>query len=242
MHEAGVTNRAWWKAHGRKFALAAGITTTVVVALGWLTDLRGVLHGALLSFAIAALLPFVIIAAGVAVILLVALVGAIAAALGDGGGDMSVAVEGGAGLIEGGARIAPKYYAFLARRRHPVFWGTGAGVFLGGLLLWAVLAIFVMPGETRTTDTLYEARARIELYYAEHGGLPKPDADHRLVLTALLRCHSEVSAARNGSDTTKRAPPVRGRSVAIRSSPPCSIAIFRAIASPSPVPVAFVVT
>ncbi len=186
MHERPIRERAWWTLHGRRFALATGISTTLVVALGWLTELRDVMHGALLSLAIAALLPFVIIAVAVSLILLVPVIAAIAAAFGDGAGDITGAVEGGAGLLEGGVRLVPKYYAFLGRRRHPVFWGIGAGGLLGGLLLWAFLAIFVMPGEARTTDSLHEARARIELYYSEHGELPQPDAEHRLVIDGTV--------------------------------------------------------
>jgi len=181
VHEPGLADRAWWKVHGRRFALAAAITASGVVGVGWLTGARDVMYGALLSFAIAALLPLVIIAAGVALIMLVVLVTAIAAAVGD-PADPSGAIDGGVGMIEGGARLAPRYYAFLSRRRHPAFWGIGLGVLLGGLILWAAIAIFVMPGEARTVDRLHQAQARIELHYAEHGAFPASDAEHRLVL------------------------------------------------------------
>ena len=67
-----------------------------------------------------------------------------------------------------------------------------------------------------------------------HGGPPTSRAERPQV--------SDVSGPRSGSDTTNRAPPVGARSGATASSPPCSIAIFRAIARPRPVPVDFVVT
>src|SRR5947208_2412960 len=53
---------------------------------------------------------------------------------------------------------------------------------------------------------------------------------------------SDASGPPSGSVTTRRAPPVGARSGAIARSPPCSIAIFFAIARPRPVPVDFVVT
>ncbi len=119
MHEPGLGDRAWWRVHGRRFALPTGVTATGVVTAGWLTDLRDVMHGALLTFATAALLPFVIIAAGVAMIALTGLSVAVAAASG-GDIDPTGPAEAGVCMIEDGARIAPRYYRFLSRRKPAV--------------------------------------------------------------------------------------------------------------------------
>ncbi len=166
----------WWRTRGRRFLAAAVITAAVVVAIGWMTELRDVMHGALLAVAVFALLPLILIAGALLLIILVGLGLSVAAAL---GGDGDVGTEGleGAGdlVVGGGAWLAPRYYGFLARQRHPVFWGIPAGALLGGLVLWGLIALIVVPGESRTVQVLTGAQADIEQRVRESGKLPKAD-------------------------------------------------------------------
>jgi hypothetical protein len=180
-----IPQPGWFHWHGRRFLLAVAITASIVVAAGWLTGLRDVMHGALLAVAVAALLPLVIIGAGLVIILGTIVIAAVAAAFADVAIDPSPPIEGGIAIAEGGARLAPRYYRFLARQRHPVFWGIGAGTLLGGLILWAVLAIAVLPGEARSTESLADAQHAVELHYAQHHAYPRPDGGHLIVDGAI---------------------------------------------------------
>jgi hypothetical protein len=158
--------------------------TTLAVALGvlivgWTTGLRAVLHGALLSLALFALLPFAIIAAGVTATLLAALALAITAAFHGAAPDSDVSAMGETAVRAGGGLI-PRYYRFLARRRHPLFWGIPAGLLLGALCLAGVLAGYVLPKEARTVGILAAAKQRIDDAYARTGIYPPADAEGHL--------------------------------------------------------------
>jgi hypothetical protein len=137
--------------------------------------LRQVLHGALLAIAAIAFLPFVLIAAGLLIALIGGFVVAASAVLGEGIEGGSV-FEAGGSLIEGGGGLVRPYYRFLARLRQPLILGGAGGVVLGVLLLWAVLAVMVIPGEARTVEVLAAARAQIEQIYDEQGSYPPPDS------------------------------------------------------------------
>ena len=146
------------QAEGRRALLLFLATVTTVALLvfagGWFTGLRHVMHAALLAVAVVAFLPLVMVAAGFAVVAILFAGSLVFSALGDGAVDVST--DGG--LIEGGARAAPGYYRFMAarfvaRRKHPVFWGLPLGILLGGLALWGVLAAYVLPGEATTAET-----------------------------------------------------------------------------------------
>jgi hypothetical protein len=160
----------------RQFVITAVVVATTVLAIGWATGLRVVMHGALLSVAVAAFLPFVIIAVVLFVILVLGLV---AAASGEAPVDLG-GVDGGASFIEGGFHFIPIYYRFLARQRHPLFWGTPVGTLLGGLLLWGLLGALVIPGEMRTVQILGEAKTQIDQAYAKNGRFPAAE-DGKLI-------------------------------------------------------------
>jgi hypothetical protein len=135
--------------------------------------LRELARGAVVSVAVFALLPFAVIAAGIALALFFLMISLILALLSDGGADY----VGGAGedmIIESGVRMIPGYYRWLASRRHPVFWGVPLGVALGGLALSGLLATAVIPQEGNTVQSLAEAQAEIERFYLEKGATPGP--------------------------------------------------------------------
>jgi hypothetical protein len=138
----------------RVFAAASAASAAGVVILGWTTGVRQVMHAALLGIAAVAFLPFVLIAAGLFSVLSITFVVALAAA----GHDMPIDHVHGAGeaLLEGGAWLTPRYYRFLRQRRHPLFWAVPGGALLGGLLLWALLALVVMPKEARVARDAFD--------------------------------------------------------------------------------------
>jgi hypothetical protein len=161
-------SRSWIERAGKRLAIAALTTSLVVVVVGWMTGLRQMMHATLLGLAVVAFLPFVLIAGGVLIGLAVALLGALIAdgdVMGDGVSEA---------LVDGGGELISPYYRFLARQRHPVFWGVFGGVLLGGLLLWAIIAALIVPGEDRTVQTLAEGKAHIERVYEETGKFPVP--------------------------------------------------------------------
>jgi hypothetical protein len=159
------------------------ITAATLVVIGWMSGLRQVMHGALLALAVAALLPFVLVAGGLLVVMLIGFLLALSAAVAGAGDAFDDGLPGaGEAVVDGGGWLIPRYYRFLGRQRHPVFWGIPAGGLFGGLLLWALLAVFVVPGETRTVRDLTEAKAGIERLYSESGGFPRPDEHGHLRL------------------------------------------------------------
>lgn len=173
----------WWKRQGRRFLLAASATTVAVVALGWFTGIRDVMHGALISLLAAALLPFAIIAGVLFVLVALAILVTVPAAVaGAEPPEVGALAEASEPVAEAGFRLIGPYYRFIGRRRHPVFWGIPAGVLLGGLLLWGVITLVIVPGETRTVEKLARARLAIETIYKQTGSLPKPSEHGHLVI------------------------------------------------------------
>lgn len=189
MDEAGtlapmVTSSAWWRAQGRKFLVAVVVAAIAVMAIGWFTDLRQVMHGALVGIAVVAFFPLLLIGAALLLSLLAAVVLTVVGVFAD--GDIAAPIEGvvdaGGAVAEGGGWLLPRYYGFLAKRRHPAFWGGLCGLLLGGLLLWGMLALIIVPGETRTVAALAQAKARMEERYSTDGPWPRPDASVQLVI------------------------------------------------------------
>jgi hypothetical protein len=162
-----------------RFFLAAVITALIVLIAGWFTDVRQLLHWLLLTLAVTAFLPFVIIGGGLAAGLILALAAAIL------GADASAGADIGEGATIVGVHILRPYYRFLARRRHPVFWGATAGLLLGCLLLGGVIALVIVPAETRTVQILAETQQQIEKFHKKTGRFPTPDAEGRLTSKAL---------------------------------------------------------
>lgn len=166
------------------FLIACALATLVVVVVGWFTGIRDVAYGALLSCAIVAFLPFVIVAIGlfVAIVLpvVLAILAALTAAFGGAaafGGEVGV-VELGIGITAGGVGFTAPYYRWLASRRHPMFWGSLCGLLLGGLLLWALISLVIVPGDARTVEILANAHQHISEHYEKHKSFPMPVNGH----------------------------------------------------------------
>lgn len=173
---------SWWSSNGHKFFAAAVITAAVLVIGGWFTDAREVMHDALISLAVVALLPLAIIGAFLAAMLVIGLVLALPAAAIDAA---DVPLEGAADIaIEGGGHFIPWYYRFFTRQRHPVFWGIPAGILLGALVLWAALALTRLPHERDTAAALQTAKDKVEQVYKDTGSFPAPRGGH-LVLDGV---------------------------------------------------------
>ena len=166
------------------FLLSMLASATLILSVGWFTGLRDFARGAVISVAVFALLPFAIIAAGIALALFFLMLSLLLALLSDGGADY----VGGAGeevIVESGMRMIPGYYRWLASRRHPVFWGVPLGVALGGLALSGLLATVVIPQEGDTAQSLAEAQAEIERFYQQEGRYPRPTEAGQLSWEAL---------------------------------------------------------
>jgi hypothetical protein len=178
----------------RLFALSAGLALAAVLALGWLTGLRGALHAlALLSGAIA-LLPFLLLTAAVSVVVGASVLGAVVAT--DTGIFTAGAVDG---IATGGSKLVRAYYSLLwPLRRHPLASGAGAGVLLGAVALMAVLWLFVVPREARTLGILLEAQATIDAEHRATGRYPAAAADGYLRVPSPAAGDEPGAAASDG--------------------------------------------
>jgi hypothetical protein len=182
-----------------RFAASALTAAVVVAGIGWVTDLRDVMHGALISVAVVALLPLVIVAAGLGLALLIVTIGVFVAALSGGDtGAVAAGVDGGAALATLGGEIAPAYYRFLGRRRHPLFWGPLAGLLLGGLVSLGLIAWRIIPRETATALILANAQTRIETIFDETGRFPEPDAQGHLHASVLNGDVDDAAVLKDG--------------------------------------------
>lgn len=166
----------------RQMAVAAAVTAAVVVGASWFTGLQTVFGAALVGVAVFAFLPFVIIAAGLALFVVALAFMMMLAALteGAGGGDASVG-EVGASIAEVGGWLVGPYYRFLGRQTHPLFWGIPAGVLVGGVITGGLFALLVLPGERATARAMGEAQGHIEAVYEDDGSFPEAD-DGRLLV------------------------------------------------------------
>jgi hypothetical protein len=175
------------------FALGASCALAGVLALGWLTGLRGALHALLILSGALAFFPFVVVALAVLLVAGASVVAALAAS------DMDVAGLGAAeGIAVGGSKLGRAYYGLLWRlRRHAGVWGAAAGIGLGVVGLLGVLWLFVVPRETQTLGILLDAQAQIEAEHRASRRYPSPDPDGQ------FRRHlvpGERSATAPGSD------------------------------------------
>jgi hypothetical protein len=159
----------------RRVAVLTVVVAAAVVALAWFTPLRVVLHTGLLAMCIFAFLPFVIVATLLAALFLAGIVIGIATEGGAHGSDL-------AGFAEA-LRYAPRgtraYYSFLARQRHSSWVAAPAGLLLGTLIVWGLLAVFVVPHELRTTELLLRLQTEVEQHYVAHKDYPQPVGDER---------------------------------------------------------------
>jgi hypothetical protein len=171
--QLGATSTA--RSQRGRFALGASCALAGVLALGWLTGLRGALHALLIIAGALAFFPFVVVALAVLLVAGASVVAALAAS------DMDVASLGAAeGIAVGGSKLARAYYGLLWRlRRHAGVWGAAAGFGLGVIGLLGVLWLFVVPRETQTLGILLEAQAQIEAEHRASRRYPRPAADGR---------------------------------------------------------------
>lgn len=157
-----------------------------VLLLGWLTGLRGTMHALLINLGSAALLPFVIVLGAIA------LVAAVSLAVGLVAEDVAVGASGRAAI---GTTLARVYDAYIVRqRRRPLLWGLAAGLGLGVVGVWLVLAALVVPLETRTLSLLLLAQARLDAGQHASAHPAGPPAD------GLLRSNALVGSATDGTD------------------------------------------
>jgi hypothetical protein len=158
------------------------IAASAVVMVGWFTPFRDVARAAVISVAVFALLPFAVFA-GAMFLVVAAMFLSVLGGLGFFGGMLVHA--GGEAAGEASLKMAPKYYRWLASRRHPVFWGVPLGLLLGGLTLSWMLALVDVPKEGNTAQSLAEVQDEIERAYRDTGRYPKATEDGRLTWAAL---------------------------------------------------------
>jgi hypothetical protein len=163
----------------RRFLLVFVPTIAVLVTNGWLTGLRDVMYGALVGALAVAFLPFTFVALALALVAAWLVLVMLVAMLTDGeapdGGELVGEVA--SALTEAAFLAAPPYYRLLGRIRHPGVWGGFAGVFSGGLVLWGLIALFVVPRELETVERLARARERVEAHRKSHHAFPPAGDD-----------------------------------------------------------------
>ncbi|HJX54117.1 MAG TPA: hypothetical protein VJ801_15225 [Polyangia bacterium] len=156
-----------------QFLLAISGVCIFIAVIGWVSDLRGALHGMLLVMSVAAFFPLLVVLAGILLFVALSLIAVVA---GDSDASPS-AVEAhamGEGLVVLGKRLLVPYYRFLFTRRSPLFLGAVSGLLLGTILLWVLLALIVLPGELCSLKRLTAMQDAVDHYYKLHGNYPVP--------------------------------------------------------------------
>jgi hypothetical protein len=145
------------------FGAGASVTLVAVLLLGWLTNLRSVIHALLITLGAHALIPFLLVMGVIALVSGAALTTALMV---EDSGASPAALDAALG-----GRLGRAYYEQIRRqRRHPLAWGLGVGFGLGVVGVCLVLAALVVPLETRTLSVLLLAEARIDA--GRRGDLP----------------------------------------------------------------------
>ena len=170
----------------RRVALWAVVTSVAVLAGGWMTNARHVLHALLYGVGTVAFLPFLIVVGAIAFALFLGIL------VGLTGGDVGVVEQNLAGdAAEGGIRLIRPYYRFLGRQRHPWLLGSIVGLLLGGFGLWLLIAVLIAPKEAETATLMARIQSDLEASYSpDHGFVT--DVDGKLMQSAL-----DSSAARS---------------------------------------------
>jgi hypothetical protein len=167
----------------RLFLIAMALSALLVPSVGWLTGLRDAMHTALISVALLAFFPFAVIASGILLGLVGFAVSMLTSMLGDSGSAVEPNI--GAPVVRAGAKLMSPYYRWLASRRHPVFWGLPAGCLVGGIVLWGFIAIWIIPRETVTAESLARIQQLIDRKYSQDGRYPPADPDGQLQYAVL---------------------------------------------------------
>jgi len=165
-----------------------------VVVLGLLSPLRIVAAGALLSAGAVMFLPFVVIAAVLAVIFMSIGAAIIGPLLGVGG---AAPIVDDGGIIYHTARNTPRFYGWLLHKDRTWIWGAMLGAVTGAALLGVILVLYIIPREGATAITLIEIGDRIKHIAPNQGGVPRPDNNgylswEQLVLTGETSTKSGV--------------------------------------------------
>jgi hypothetical protein len=182
------------------FGAAAGGVLLLVLLLGWLTELRGVMHALLITLGTHALVPFVAVLGVVALFSAAALSTALIAEDASGRSNLQAPI--------GGRQLARAYDEQIRRqRRHPLAWGAAAGLGLGLVGVWLVLAALVVPLETRTLGVLLLAGARLD---AAARGAPPPNSAALPNATALPNAARPTDAPAAPGVNLRRAAPADG--------------------------------
>jgi hypothetical protein len=143
---------------GARFLLGALLGLAAIGLVGWLTGLRGALHGVVLAAGAVAFLPFI----SLTLAALIVCAASALAAVTDAGADV-FAAGAADGIATGGGKLIRGYYRLLWRlRQHALVSGVGVGVGLAAAVLALVLWFFVVPREAETLAILLEAKARID--------------------------------------------------------------------------------
>lgn len=158
-----------------RVTLIAIAVAALLVGVAWTTEIRAALHGGLIALCVFAFLPFVVIASIVGLVVVVALLAGLAG--GDGAADAAHLAEG----FRYSAWGVRKYYGFLARHRGSSWIGVPIGMLLGTLVVWALLAVFVLPKELRTTELLLGLKGEIEKQYAASKSYPPPQSGNTIL-------------------------------------------------------------
>jgi len=86
--------------------------------------------------------------------------------------NIETGVDAAEGVVAGTGWVA-RYYRWLARQQQPALLGAFSGLALSTLMLWAFLAVFVIPKETETLQRLAEAQAEVERIQKRTGTYPE---------------------------------------------------------------------
>lgn len=160
----------------------AGMVMIAIVGAAMLGGVRRIAYGALAALVLAGLWPLLILLGGFAALMILAVVFGLVA--GEGIGDVGLG-DVNEGVVRGGAKLASIYYRFLGRIRHPVVWGVIAGAIAGTAAVWGILALYVMPKERRTLETLLQVQEALEDRYNRTGSYPPRTNDETMPTTLL---------------------------------------------------------
>ena len=175
----GSDTQSLGRLRGRDAALCAVVTSVAVVAGGWVTNARQVLHALLYGVGTALFLPFLVIAGAIAFALFLGILVGLTA------GDAGVVEQSLAGdAAEGGIRLIRPYYRFLGRQRHPWLLGSIAGLILGCLGLWLLIALLIAPREAETAALMAQIQSDLEASYSPDRGFVA-DVEGKLLQSAL---------------------------------------------------------